>query len=143
MATPDPITRYDADLPPAQAEITRLLRAVIDTALPDATSKVWHGHPVWFDGENPVVGYDARKATVNLLFWNGQALGEPALVPVGTFRAAGTQYATASDVDAVQLRRWLKKARTNVFDGVTHFRALREAAKLRKVTGKVAGRAKR
>lgn len=132
MKTDDSILSYDARLSPVQAEIAHVLRAEIEAALPKATSKVWHGHPVWFDGENPVVGYDARKSTVNILFWNGQELGEAGLVPVGKFRAAGTQFAEAADIDRVSLRRWLKKARANVFDGVTHFRKLREAAKAKK-----------
>jgi hypothetical protein len=30
---------------------------VIDRTLPDASNKIWHGHPVWFLEENPIVGY--------------------------------------------------------------------------------------
>lgn len=129
MSTSDTLSSYEARLAPAQAELVRLLRAEIDGALPDASSKVWHGHPVWFDGENPVVGYDARKASVNLLFWNGQALGEAELVPVGKHRAAGRSFETAAQVDPAALRRWLEKARTNVLDSASYFRELREAAR--------------
>jgi hypothetical protein len=32
---------------------------------------------VWFIDDNPVVGYSASAKSVNLLFWNGQALGYP------------------------------------------------------------------
>ncbi len=136
MSTAESIRRYNAALPTGHAAIARLLRSEIEAALPDASSKVWHGHPVWFDGENPIVGYDARKQTVNILFWNGQALGEPGLVPVGQYRAAGKQFRTAAEVDRVELRRCLKRARTNVFDGVTYFRKLREAAKRRNASAK-------
>ena len=125
----DSIASYNAKLPPNQTEIVARLRTEIEAALSDAVAKVWHGHPVWFDGENPVVGYDARKNSVNILFWNGQALGEPELVAVGKYRAAGKSFRESSEVDSVALRRWLEKARTNVFDGVTHFRKLREEAK--------------
>jgi hypothetical protein len=131
MTTPDSLTAYDAALPPEQAAITQLLRRAFDAALPNATSKVWHRHPVWFIGENPVVGYNARRGAVHVLFWNGQAFEEPGLVPVGKYRAAGTHYAAASDVKLPTLRRWLKKARTDVFDGVTYFQKLRDAAKSR------------
>jgi hypothetical protein len=131
MTTPDSLTAYDAALPPEQAAITQLLRRAFDAALPNATSKVWHRHPVWFIGENPVVGYNARPDAVHILFWNGQAFEEPGLDPVGKYRAAGTHYAAASDVKLPTLRRWLKKARTEVFDGVTYFQRLRDAAKAR------------
>lgn len=129
MKTPDSILKYEAALAPALADIAMLLRENIEKSLPKATSKVWHGHPVWFDGENPLVGYDARKASVNILFWNGKKLGEEGLVPVGKYRAAGKKYEQASDVNLVELRRCLKKARLNVFDGVTYFKKLRAAAK--------------
>ena len=48
--------------------ICDVLRELIDTALSKATSKVWHGSPVWFINDNPVVGYNATAKTVNLLF---------------------------------------------------------------------------
>ena len=129
MKTHDAILAYEDGLAPELAEVVRVLRAEIERALPAATSKVWHGHPVWFEGENPIVGYDARKATVTLLFWNGRALGEPGLSPIGKDRAAGKQYRSAADIDHAELRRCLDKARVDVFDSVGHFRALREEAK--------------
>lgn len=129
MKAHESIHRYEAGLPPGLARVARLLRSEIERALPGASSKVWHGHPVWFDGENPVVGYDARRATVNLLFWNGQALGEPGLVPVGKHRAAGKELRTVADIDRTELRRWLEKARINVLDSAALVRELREAAK--------------
>jgi hypothetical protein len=30
--------------------LTKLLRAEIEAALPKCSARVWHGHPVWFDG---------------------------------------------------------------------------------------------
>ena len=38
----------------------------IEHRLPAATSRVWHGHPVWFDGDHPIVGYDVRKRQATL-----------------------------------------------------------------------------
>jgi len=35
--------------------IYEALRKEIETTLPEATSKVWHGHPVWFLQDNPIV----------------------------------------------------------------------------------------
>ena len=102
------------------------LRALIDTALPKATSKVWHGSPVWFIDENPVVGYSATAKTVNLLFWNGQPFGEPALRPVGKYRAAQAVFDDAAEIAPGVVRRWLRKARSDVFDSRAFFKKLRE-----------------
>jgi hypothetical protein len=129
MKAQESIQAYETRLAPELAETARLLRTEIEHALPGASSKVWHGHPVWFDGENPVVGYDARIKTVRILFWNGRALDEPGLSPVGKDRAAAKEFAGAASVDRTELRRCLDKARANVFDSAGHYRKLRERAK--------------
>jgi hypothetical protein len=102
------------------------LRGLIDTALPKATSKVWHGSPVWFIEDNPVVGYNATASSVNLLFWNGQAFDEPALRPVGKYRAAQATFRDGAEIDLEVVLRWLKKAETGIFDSKAHFKKLRE-----------------
>lgn len=75
----DETATYSEAQPLPLKAICAVIRELIGTALPKATSKVWHGSPVWFIDDNPVVGYNATAQTVNLLFWNGQAFGEPAL----------------------------------------------------------------
>jgi len=107
--------------------ICDLLRELIETALPKATSKVWHGSPVWFIDDNPVVGYNATAKSVNLLFWNGQAFDEAGLKPVGKYRAAEVKFRDAAEVDQKVIRRWLKKAKSDVFDSKAFFKKLREA----------------
>jgi hypothetical protein len=102
------------------------LRALIDSALPDAVSKVWHGSPVWFIDENPVVGYNATSKTVNLLFWNGQAFDDPALIPVGKHRAAQAAFTSAAEIDPKVIRRWLTKSKSDVLDSKAYFKKLRE-----------------
>jgi hypothetical protein len=78
---------------------------------------VWHGSPVWFVGEVPVVGYCASKrGDVQLLFWNGQAFGDPGLAPMGQFHAAEARFRAASEIDAAALERWLAKAGTQLWD---------------------------
>jgi hypothetical protein len=104
------LAAYSTAQPPALRAICEVLRAAIEAALPKASSKIWHGSPVWFLGENPVVGYDATKKGVNLLFWNGQAFDEPALTPVGQHRAARATFGYVAEVDAKALRRWLASA---------------------------------
>jgi hypothetical protein len=106
---------------PEHSGICDALRAMIDAALPTATSKIWHGMPVWFIGGNPVVGYKATPKHVNLLFWNGQSFGEPALKAAGKFKAAQVQFTEASQIDPNALRRWLMKAGRDIWDYQAHF----------------------
>src|SRR5262245_9763473 len=121
----DSIAAYSRDQSPAFRAMCDQLRELIDKEIPKATSKVWHGAPVWFIDENPVVGYDATAKAVKLLFWNGRAFGEPALQPVGKFRAAQAVFAGAADIEAPVVRRWLKKAKADVFDSNAFFQHLR------------------
>jgi hypothetical protein len=120
------IATYSQAQPPALRAICDLLRELIDTALPRATSKVWHGSPVWFIDDNPVVGYNATAKAVNLLFWNGQAFDEPTLKPMGKYRAAQALFSDAAEIDPDVIRRWLKKAESDVFDSKAYFKKLRE-----------------
>jgi hypothetical protein len=122
----DQISAYSEVQPLPFQAICDALRKLIDTALSRATSKVWHGSPVWFIDDNPVVGYNATAKTVNLLFWNGQAFGEPALKPVGKYRAAQAVFGDAAEIDPTVIRRWLKKAKSDVFDSKAFFKKLRE-----------------
>jgi len=96
--------------------ICESLRKSIDAALPKATSRIWHAIPVWFIGENPVVGFSAKPAGVTLLFWNGQEFGEPGLEAVGKFHAAQVKYTDEAAIDSKLLNRWLKKAKADVWD---------------------------
>ena len=122
----DQIAAYSRAQPLAFQAICDLLRELIDTALSNATSKVWHGSPVWFIDDNPVVGYSATVKTVNLLFWNGQAFNEAGLKPVGKYRAAQAMFRDTAEIDPKRIRRWLKKAKSDVFDSKAFFKKLRE-----------------
>jgi len=122
----DPVAAYSQARPAALRGLCDLLRELIDAALPKATSKLWHGSPVWFVGDNPVVGYNATAKAVNLLFWNGQAFDESGLQPVGKYRAAQATFRDAAQIDSRVIRRWLKKAQADVFDSKAFFKKLRE-----------------
>jgi hypothetical protein len=114
----DPIAAYSQAARPKQKAICESLRKSIDAALPKAAAKIWHAIPVWFIGENAVVGYQVKPAGVTLLFWNGQSFDEPGLEAVGKFHAAQAKYADAKDIDAKLLARWLRKAKADVWDMV-------------------------
>ena len=68
-------------------EICHLLRQQIDQHLPEADSKIWHAHPVWFLEGNPIVGYSKLKDGIRLMFWSGAGFEEEQLKPgTGKFK---------------------------------------------------------
>lgn len=97
-------------------DICDLLRKEIDKGLPEAESKIWHGHPVWFLEGNPIVGYAKRKNDIQLLFWSGQSFDEPGLEKEGTFKASQKRYTEINQIDTQDLQRWLTKARDIQWD---------------------------
>ena len=105
------------------------LQLEINKDLPNSTSKIWHGSPVWFVGENPVVGYSVRQKSVDLMFWSGQLFDEPLLKPLGKDKAARISFQETAEINLPELRRWLKKARTIVFDYVGLYARKRETSK--------------
>jgi hypothetical protein len=70
---------------------------------------------VWFIDGYPVVGYSIKADKAALLFWNGQALGEPALKPLGKHFAAEVLFADVTELDRTTIQRCLDKAGKNVF----------------------------
>lgn len=110
------IDDYHAGLADSDRAICELLAERIGLGLPEAESKVWHAHPVWFIDGNPIVGYSRLKDAVRLLFWSGQSFDEPGLSAEGTFKAAEARYRDIADVDADDLDRWLGKAREIQWD---------------------------
>jgi Domain of unknown function (DU1801) len=128
------ITQYAAKLDPKRAAVCAALQKSLDAGLPQATSKLWHAIPVWFVGENPVVGFTARKTGVMLMFWNGQHFDEPELEASGSFHMAQIPYNDVSEIDEAKLAGWLQKAGTNIWDMKAErdaFVAKRRAAKAR------------
>lgn len=96
--------------------ICELLHREIDRNLPEAESKIWHTHPVWFLDGNPIVGYSKLKNCVRLLFWSGQSFDEAGLQPEGKFKAAEARYTSTDQVNTNDLKRWLEKSREIQWD---------------------------
>ena len=122
----DEIAAYSRGQPLASRAICDLLHRLIDASLSKAASRVWHGSPVWFIDDNPVVGYSATAKGVQLLFWNGQAFDEAGLKPMGKYRAAQATFTDVAEIDPKAIRRWLKMARSDVLDSKAFFKKLRE-----------------
>ncbi|MGR3503033.1 DUF1801 domain-containing protein [Pseudaestuariivita sp.] len=111
------IDEFQAALPPEYRAICHALRDVIDAELPDAESKIWHRHPVWFLQGNPIVGYSRLKAGMRLMFWSGADFEEPELKSgTGKFKDASRLYADVEDVDIETVKKWLKKSRRIQWD---------------------------
>jgi hypothetical protein len=104
------IIDYNAQQTGSSKEVCERLAKEIMKGLPKAENKVWHASPVWFLDGNPVVGYAVRKDNVQLLFWSGQSFDEPDLEVEGTFKAAQKRYAVVSEINTIDLQRWLKKS---------------------------------
>lgn len=106
---------HDAQLPDERA-ICLALAEHIRNGLPLAVSKVWHGAPVWFLEDNPIVGYWVRKRGVQLLFWSGQSFQTPGLTAEGKFKAADLRVLHVDQLDAAQLAAWLQEAAVKQWD---------------------------
>lgn len=107
------IQQYHDKLAPEDKEICEHLYTIITEIYKsnsEIEAKVWHAHPVWFFKGNPIVGYSKLKDSVRLLFWSGQSFDEPNLQKEGSFKAAEARYTDVSEVNIVDLKRWLKKA---------------------------------
>lgn len=104
----------------AQSEEDRLICETlwreIDRHLPEAESKIWHAHPVWFLDGNPTVGYSKLKDCIRLMFWSGQSFEESGLEPGGSFKAAEARYTSKSQIDKKALKRWLEASRLIQWD---------------------------
>ncbi len=110
------VCAYHGALSQEDRQIAEALYEVISKNLPDAENKVWHRHPVWFINSNPIVGYHKLKDCVRLLFWSGQSFDEPGLSPEGSFKAAEVRFTDAAQINAKDLKRWLKKGREIQWD---------------------------
>ena len=111
------IDDFHAAQSPEDRAICDTLRTIIDKGLPNAESKIWHGHPVWFLNGNPITGYSKLKGCVRLMFWSGADFDEPDLTPgTGKFKDASIRYTEADQVDKDDLFRWLEKSRSIQWD---------------------------
>lgn len=113
---PTTIDAYNREQAGDDPALCDALRRVIDRHLPEAESRIWHAHPVWFLAGNPIVGYSRLKRGIRVLFWSGQSFETPGLVPEGSFKAAETGYSSLAELDEAALGRWLEEARTIQWD---------------------------
>jgi len=111
------IKAYNNKQTPEEKKICNILAAEIDSSLPEAESKIWHAHPVWFLDGNPIVGYSKQKAGIRLMFWSGASFEEEKLKPgTGKFKDASIFYISVDEIKVKDLKRWLKKSKSIQWD---------------------------
>lgn len=100
-----------------EQQICDSLATTIDELLPEAESKIWHRHPVWFLDGNPIVGYSKLKAGIRLMFWSGASFDEDKLNPgTGKFKDASTFFTNSDQINRSDMKRWIKKSKTIQWD---------------------------
>ena len=111
------IKAYIDNQSPEDRDICNQLVTIIDKELTEATSKIWHAHPVWFLDGNPIVGFSKQKAGWRLMFWSGADFEESELNIRGEkFKDASIFYHNVSEIKATDVKRWLKKSRDIQWD---------------------------
>lgn len=110
MINPD-ILDYIEKQSGSDKEICDVLSKIIDAELNDAENKIWHSHPVWFLEENPIVGFSRQKKEIRLMFWSGKSFQEEKLNVEGDkFQDASIFFNDKTEINEVDLKRWLKKS---------------------------------
>lgn len=111
------IKKYNDKQTSDDKAICNLLAHTIDNELTEAESKIWHAHPVWFLGGNPIVGYNKQKAGWRLMFWSGASFEEEKLNVIGKkFKDASIFFTTVEQINTIELKHWLKKSRAIQWD---------------------------
>lgn len=100
-----------------ERQICDTLATTIYELLPEAESKIWHRHPVWFLDGNPIVGYSKLKAGVRLMFWSGATFDEDSLSPgTGKFKDASVVFTQCDQINLKDMKRWIKKSKSIQWD---------------------------
>lgn len=110
------ILTYNQTQTPTYRDVCEKLEELLRSGIPTATSKLWHGHPVWFLEGNPIVGYSVQKGGVRLMFWSGASFDEPLLIGTSKFKDASIFYNSLDEIDEEYIMVWLKKAKTIQWD---------------------------
>jgi hypothetical protein len=97
----------------AVADVQAAVTGILDAELPDATTKLFHGIPVWCVGDQPTIGLKPAKAHLSVLFFQGQRIQDATgkLVASGSFEMASVKLAGLADLDEDALRTWVRAAK--------------------------------
>ncbi|XAS66574.1 DUF1801 domain-containing protein [Micrococcaceae bacterium Sec5.7] len=109
---PATIEEFNRGLDGTIAEVARKLEPLIGRGLPGSEAKVWHGHPVWFRGKDPLVGYKPYPRFVTLMFWQGQQFADPGDLKPASNQMAVIKYASPDEVDEAAVLEWARQAQS-------------------------------
>lgn len=110
-------TFNEAQATAEERQICNTLATIIDELLPEAESKIWHQHPVWFLAGNPTIGYSKMKAGIRLMFWSGASFDEDKLKPgTGKFKDASIIFTGPDQIKLTEMKRWVKKSKAIQWD---------------------------
>ncbi|MGB3305064.1 MAG: DUF1801 domain-containing protein [Thermomicrobiales bacterium] len=98
------IDEYIDTLSAPLRETATRMRPLLDEAFPNATGKMWHGHPVWMRGKHPVAGFKAYTGSVTYMIWRGQEQSDEA-VPRDMVSA---KLHTIDDIEPLRAANWLR-----------------------------------
>jgi len=111
------IREYNNKLEVNDKAICDALAQLIKEQLPEAESKIWHAHPVWFLDGNPITGYSKQKSGIRLMFWSGADFEEEKLNVRGEkFKDASIFYNSVEEIHSEDIKRWLEKSRNIQWD---------------------------
>ncbi|MEQ8469851.1 MAG: DUF1801 domain-containing protein [Marinoscillum sp.] len=111
------INDYNNAQTPENQLICNRLATEVDKNFPEAESKIWHAHPVWFLDSNPIVGYSKLKAGIRLMFWSGASFEEDQLkANTGKFKDASMLYTHIDQINSDDLKRWIGKSKEIQWD---------------------------
>ncbi|MBG6212150.1 MAG: DUF1801 domain-containing protein [Cryobacterium sp.] len=110
---PANIDEYVAAPAEPLASVVGLLRDKFDLGLPETSTELWHGHPVWLDDELPVAGFKAYPTFVTVLFWRGQAITDDSgkLNASGSAEMSEFKLRSVEDFDDTLFDGWLQQVR--------------------------------
>lgn len=113
IATPAPTTiaAYVAKPTGPLSDVVTALRAKLDIGLPETSTELWHGHPVWMDDGVPVAGFKAYPTFVTVLFWRGQAITDDSgkLNASGSGEMAEFKLRSIDDLDETLFDGWIQQ----------------------------------
>ena len=108
------IEEYVSALPQPLCDVGHAVLPVVAAELPEATGALWHGHPTWRVGKQPVCQLKAYTRHLTFALWGGTAVEDPSgrLKPADGQELATVKLRAVEDVDPELFASWLRQVRT-------------------------------